>query len=229
MRCSVLIANPKWWRPKRCSCTFRATNIPDKDLRKIIEREFDSSTIWSPELAAKQVSDRKPAATARRTSAFVIDTARVIAAGFLGTMLGTSALKTESLDIRGILATIISLVTPMDRPTALLVGTVWHCLNGMVFAAIYAKVLVALQRESSVGKGFLLGFALWILLMLMLPILFSVDPSVRSGQMPNPGAFLLSTGMGWAPAFFVLLDHLVYGLLVGIIYRHRLDHAGTQS
>ena len=160
---------------------------------------------------------------------FVIDTARVIAAGFLATMLGTSVLKTESLDIRGILATIVALVTPMDRPTALLVGTVWHCLNGIAVAAIYAKVLVAFRKESSVGKGFLLGFALWALLMLALPILFSADPSVRSGQLPNPGVFLLHTGMGWAPAFFVLLDHLVYGLLVGITYRHRLGHAGTQS
>ena len=91
---------------------------------------------------------------------FVVDTARVIAAGFLATMLGTSVLKTESLDIRGILATIVALVTPMDRPTALLVGTVWHCLNGIAFAAIYAKVLLTFRKDSSIGKGFLLGFAL---------------------------------------------------------------------
>jgi hypothetical protein len=153
---------------------------------------------------------------------FAIDRAQVIGAGFIATAMGTSVLKTESLDIRGVLATMVTLITPLDRPTALLVGTMWHFLNGIAFAAIYAKILIALRKQSTMSTGFWLGLALWILLMLTLPILFSADPSVRSGQMPNPGVFLLHTGMGWTPALFVLLDHLVYGLLVGIIYKHRL-------
>ena len=72
------------------------------------------------------------------------------------------------------------------------------------------------------GTGLWLGLALWLLLMFTLPIMFSGDPAVRSGQMPNPGVFLLNTGMGWTPALFILLDHLVYGMLVGILYKHRL-------
>jgi hypothetical protein len=165
---------------------------------------------------------RKESVQARSEDVFAIDTVRVMAAGFLATTLGTSVVKTESLDIRGILASIVTLIAPMDRPTALLVGTVWHCLNGIAFAAIYARILIALRKQSTVGTGFLLGVALWILLMLTMPILFNADPPVRSGEMPNPGVFLLHTGMGWTPAFFVLLDHLVYGLLVGVIYRHRV-------
>ena len=109
---------------------------------------------------AKQVSNREPARTARKTGVLVIDTARVIAAGFLATMLGTSVLKTECLDNLGILATIVALVLRTDRPTTLLVGTVWHCLNGIAFAAVYAKVLLTFRKDSSIGKGFLLGFAL---------------------------------------------------------------------
>ena len=153
---------------------------------------------------------------------FAVDTTQVIGAGFIATALGTSVLKTESLDIRGILATMLTLITPLDQPTALLVGTIWHFLNGIAFGAIYAKILIAFRKQSTMSTGFWLGLALWLLLMLTLPILFSVDPSVRSGQMPNPGVFLLHTGMGWTPALFVLLDQLVYGLLVGIIYKHRL-------
>jgi len=30
----------------------------------------------------------------------------------------------------------------LDRPRALLVGTVWHYLNGIAFAVVYAKVTV---------------------------------------------------------------------------------------
>lgn len=159
---------------------------------------------------------------ARNEPVFAIDTAQLIGAGFVATALGTSVLKTESLDIRGILATVVTLITPLDQSTALLVGTAWHVLNGIAFVVVYAKILIALRKQSTVSTGVWLGLTLWILLMLMLPILFSLDPSVRSGQLPNPGVFLLHTGMGWTPAFFVLLDHLVYGLLVGIIYKHRL-------
>jgi len=103
-----------------------------------------------------------------------------------------------------------------------LVGTVWHFLNGIAFVLVYAKILITLRKQSTVSTGLCLGCALWIVLMLTLPVLFSADPAVRSGELPNPGMFLLHTGMGWTPAFFVLLDHLVYGLLVGIIYKHRL-------
>jgi hypothetical protein len=171
----------------------------------------------------------KQSVQASSENVFAIDAARIIAAGFLATTLGTSVVKAESLDIRGILASIVTLIAPMDRPAALLVGTVWHCLNGIAFAAIYARILIAFRKQSTVGTGFLLGVALWILLMLTLPILFSVDPPVRSGEMPNPGVFLLHTGLGWTPALFVLLDHLVYGLLVGVIYRHRVLPASVRS
>ena len=33
-------------------------------------------------------------------------------------------------------------------------------------------------------------------------------------------------GMGWTPALFVLLDHLVYGMLVGAIYKHDIAREG---
>jgi hypothetical protein len=171
----------------------------------------------------------KQAVQVRSEDVFAIDINRVMAAGFLATTLGTSAVKAESLDIRGVLASIVTLIAPMDRPAALLVGTVWHCLNGIAFAAIYARILIAFRKQSTVGTGFLLGVALWILLMLTLPILFNADPPVRSGEIPNPGVFLLHTGLGWTPAFFVLLDHLVYGLLVGVIYQHRVLPASARS
>ena len=168
----------------------------------------------------KHGSQKELVVYARNQRVFAIDRAQVIGAGFIATAMGTSVLKAESLEIRGILATMVTLITPLDRPRALLVGTVWHYLNGIAFAVLYAKILIVLGKQSTVTTGFWLGLSLWMILMLMLPILFSGDPSVRSGQLPNPGAFLLNTGMGWTPAFFVLLDHLVYGLLVGILYKH---------
>lgn len=170
----------------------------------------------------RHVGSKKRIEHGRHECAFAIDRVKVMGAGFLATALGTSVVKTESLDIRGILATTVGLIAPLNPSTALLVGTVWHFLNGIVFAVIYAKALIALRKQSTMSTGFWLGLTLWFLVMLTLPILFSADPSVRSGQLPNPGMFLLHTGMGWTPASFVLLDHLVYGLLVGIIYKHRL-------
>jgi hypothetical protein len=56
---------------------------------------------------------------------------------------------------------------------------VWHCFNGIAFAAVYAKILIVLRKQSNVSTGVLLGLALWVILMLTLPILFSRDRSVR--------------------------------------------------
>jgi len=139
---------------------------------------------------------------AKSENVFAIDAARIIAAGFLATTVATSVVKAESLDIRGILASIVTLIAPMDRRAALLVGTVWHCLNGIAFAAIYARILSRSGNRAPWAQGSCSGVALWILLMVTLPILFSADPPVRSGEMPNPGVFLLHTGLGRTPAFF---------------------------
>ena len=152
---------------------------------------------------------------------------QAIGAGFLAAAMGSSGAKAaSSLDIRGLLGAAAAQAIPMSGPTALLVGTLWHFINGIVFALVYAAVLVVRQRQSTVPKGLALGLVLWLTAMVVLPLLMVMEPSVRSGRAPHPGFFLLGLGMGWTPALFVLLDHLVYGTLVGAIYKHDVARKG---
>ena len=147
--------------------------------------------------------------------------AQAIGAGFLAAAMGSSGARAaSSLDIQSVLGTAAAQAIPMSGPTALLVGTLWHSVNGIVFALAYAEILLVRQKQSTVPTGLTLGLVLWLAAMLILPVLIAMEPSVRSGRSPNPGFFLLGLGMGWTPALFVLLDHLVYGMLVGAIYKH---------
>jgi hypothetical protein len=180
----------------------RCAEAARRENAKTVRRRSDSNIQERSNNFVARHMGHKEAVQAGNEDVFAINTARVMGAGFLATTLGTSVVKSESLDIRGILASIVTLIAPMDRLAALFVGTVWHCLNGIVFAAIYARLLIALRKQSTVGTRVLLGVELWILLMLTLPILFSTAPPVRSADLPNPGVFLLHTSMGRIESLF---------------------------
>ncbi|MGH2403724.1 MAG: DUF6789 family protein [bacterium] len=124
----------------------------------------------------------------------------------IGTMLGTMFL-------------------PHDEATALGVGLGLHFVNGIIFVLAYAGVLLALRVQSTAWRGAVLGVILWLAgAMLLLDPIMEMHPLVQSGEMTNPGYFMLNMGMGWKPAMFSLVTHLVYGLIAGFLYRH---HART--
>jgi F0F1-type ATP synthase membrane subunit c/vacuolar-type H+-ATPase subunit K len=90
---------------------------------------------------------------------------------------------------------------PNPAPDAMLFSTLWNFANGIAFAIIYAHILKALARQSTILTGFLLGLVMWLLSMSV--------------------ALFLGAPLGWTLSIFALIDHLVYGVLVGLIYRHR--------
>ena len=158
----------------------------------------------------------KPTVPALR--AFVPDWGQAVGAGFLATAM--SAMSIKSLDVPALLG---SMALPQGGPNAALIGTIWHFANGIAFALVYAKVLAAWQRQSTLGTGAGFGLVLWVVAMLLLPVLLSVHPLVRAGKMPNPGVFLLGLGAGLVPAVSLLIGHLVYGVLAGALYKHRVQ------
>lgn len=168
-----------------------------------------------------------------RPAHFVIAWPQIIGAGFLATAMGMNGMKPESLDMAKMLATLITR-DPQLSPTSLLIGSLWNFANGIAFAIAYALVLKRLGRQSTVITGFWLGAVLWVLSMTAVPALVNTNPLVTSGKVQSPGMFLFGMQMGWAPSLFVLIDHLVYGLLVGVIYKHRdearleLQQGGTK-
>ena len=146
-------------------------------------------------------------------------------AGFLATAMGMT-MGAKSVDLP---ATLGTLALPQGGPTALLAGTLWHYGNGILFTFVYAGVLLALGKQSTVRTGFWFGIALWTIAMLALPALTAAHPLVREGKADNPGVFLLGKGMGWTPSLFSLLDHLLYGVLAGVVYKHSSPQSPQKS
>ena len=155
-------------------------------------------------------------------------------AGFLGTAMGMRAMALDAVameriglgrpvgnppDWVGLLGT---LLVPGGGPGAFWAGIAWHYANGVLFAFAYAWLLLALRRQSSVAQGLLLGVVFWVAAMLLAPGVAALHHLIWARRIASPGAFLLALGKGWTPALFSLLDHLLYGALVGAIYKHRL-------
>lgn len=100
-------------------------------------------------------------------------------------------------------------------------GMLWHFANGIFFTGVYAWVLLKFRTQSDAKTGAVFGAAVWLLAMLMMPIMMAFHPQVRAGVMPNPGFFLRGLDPGLGLAMLDLFAHLVYGILAGMIYKHR--------
>lgn len=101
-------------------------------------------------------------------------------------------------------------------------GLVFHFLIGVVAAWIYAAVMSALGIQGGVGWGMLFGAVHWLVVMSVLGVIAPLHPAVRSGQLENPGFFAWREG--WTEPVGSLIDHLLFGAIVGgtlgIYHRH---------
>jgi uncharacterized protein YhhL (DUF1145 family) len=100
-----------------------------------------------------------------------------------------------------------SVITGTFSTRTLVLGTLWHLLNGGVFGLLYAFAFRALRR-SSVFLGVCLGIVHWLFGGLLLGILGVIHPFPRS-------AYITVDNM---IGFLVL--HMIYGAIVGGAYRN---------
>jgi hypothetical protein len=128
-------------------------------------------------------------------------------------------LGVEEMDI-GI--TVGRLADPTGGPVAFLARLAWHVGNGLVYVLAYAAILLRLQKQSTAWTGAVFGVVLWLVgPMLLIPVLLNGHPWVWSGELTNPGIFMLDLGLGWKPATIDLGAHLVHGIVAGVVYKHR--------
>jgi hypothetical protein len=133
----------------------------------------------------------------------------------------------EQMDI-GI--TVGRLTDPSGGGGAFLGRVAWHVGNGLVYVIPYAAVLVCVQRQSTARTGAVFGVVLWLVgPMLLIPILLTFHPRVWSGELTNPGIFMLALGLGWKPAAVDLGAHLIHGILAGGSYKHRWARVGQEG
>jgi hypothetical protein len=117
-----------------------------------------------------------------------------------------------------------TMLTP-NRDRALVVGIVFHVLNGWLFALLYAALLEGMQRASwPLGAGIGLVHALFVLAVGM-PLLPGCHPRMVSeyyGPTPNrrvqPPGFL-ALNYGRRTPIVTIVAHIIYGAIIGGFYQ----------
>jgi hypothetical protein len=147
-----------------------------------------------------------------------------LAGGFVGTLVLTSALVLASelgltrMDVPFLLGTALS----EDRTRAKVAGYALHFIFGLVFAAGYWTIFVALGRAgwlSGAALGLLHAlFAGTTLVNVLLPAVHprmgTPDSSAREAPLLEPPGFML-LNYGRATPIVTVLAHVAYGAIVG--------------
>ncbi|HEY9897873.1 MAG TPA: hypothetical protein V6D00_01715 [Pantanalinema sp.] len=139
----------------------------------------------------------------------------IVLAGLLGTLAMTTwfyfahAFGVARHNPGSYLGTLIFGVTR----TAFAVGLVFHFLIGVVAAWIYAALMSAWGIPGGVGWGMLFGVFHWLVVMGLLGVVAPLHPAIRSGRLENPGVF--ARREGWTESAGSLIDHLLFGAIVG--------------
>jgi hypothetical protein len=90
---------------------------------------------------------------------------------------------------------------------------------GIAAGLLYAYGVAPFLPWAGWLKGLVFGLALFLLLSIIaMPLAGLLHPSVAGEQSPLPGLLGLGLG-GWLVPLVVLGDHLVFGIVLGTIYR----------
>ncbi len=100
-----------------------------------------------------------------------------------------------------------------------LLGLSMHGLIGLLFGLVYMRLFSELSVPAdplfAAGVGTCMGVYHWLLSMPLISVAGALNPHVRSGKLPNPGAW----GIHFGPqeAIVRLLAHLVFGATMGAL------------
>ncbi len=90
---------------------------------------------------------------------------------------------------------------------------------GVAAGFVYAYGVAPLLSWSGWFKGLIFGLASFLLLSVVaMPLAGLFHPNVTGGLVPRPGWFGLGLG-GWLVPIALLGDHLIFGTVLGAIYR----------
>ena len=155
------------------------------------------------------------AAAARGYEEGMMKTGKAIIAGLVGgiamTVLGW-LVRLVGLDMNAemMLGTMVS----SPGATAWAIGFVMHLMLSALIALAYAWGFERIHRAGAgAGLGFaVIHIAIAGLVMAMIPAMHPMIPE----QMPAPGAFMANMGATFVALF--VLEHLLYGAIVGATY-----------
>ncbi len=105
-----------------------------------------------------------------------------------------------------------------NRVAAYVTGFMMHVGLGIGFALVHIAIYQAADLETGLaGWGLLFGLGHWMMAGMAMGMIGSVHPLMRSGELAAPGLFVKDYPAMTAVGFLML--HLLYGLLVGLLYQ----------
>ncbi|HEV2721981.1 MAG TPA: hypothetical protein VG323_18315 [Thermoanaerobaculia bacterium] len=149
--------------------------------------------------------------------------------GFAATIVLTGlTIAAQSLGLTRIdLPFIIGTMLTSNRDRARVIGTIFHIVNGWIFAVVYALFFQQL-RMATWWLGAVMGCLQGLFVVVaVLPILPGMHPRMVSDfRGPEPTRLLeppgfLAVNYGRATPWVLMLGHACYGLILGLFYRLR--------
>lgn len=147
--------------------------------------------------------------------------------GFVATIVLTTIMAAgQGLGLtRMSLPFILGTALTSNRNRVMLVGSLFHALNGWLFAFLYAVVFETTIHRATWWIGAIGGFVHGcFVLVVLLPILTGLHPRMASDQHgPTPTRQLQPPGFigmnyGRQTLLVTLVAHIVYGAIVGAFY-----------
>ena len=182
--------------------------------------------------AIHAADDRTPL----KQSPYIIDPREIIQAGFFATLFFSACYaplffmyKQDSLDLLRVLGSTVTL----DEWTARAIGFILHLGVGIGIAASYAVILWLFNWQSNAGKGTVFGILVYIpMFAFFLPWFIGWLPKFApTGAVLPPLDTLMNQvghgNVGWEANFLVLAAHMMFGLMLGAMYRHKVRQPGT--
>lgn len=98
-----------------------------------------------------------------------------------------------------------------------MMGLVMHFMMGIVFAIVYAILFSTISDPSIIVLGVIFGVVHWLIAGFMTGMMPMMHQGIKSGEVSAPGMYMNSMGMmGFVGG---LMGHMVFGLVVGIVYQ----------
>ena len=102
-------------------------------------------------------------------------------------------------------------------PLAYMAGAMIHAMMSVAFGLIHAGIFAGADIESATAAwGLLFGLVHWGVVGMALGMMPIMHRGIQRGEVPAPGFYAISLGPMTAMGFLML--HLLFGLLVGVIY-----------
>ena len=167
---------------------------------------------------------------------YTIDLGEAIKAGLFATLLFSACYaplffmyKQDSVDLLRVLGSTVTL----EEWSARAIGFLLHLGVGIGIAVSYAVILWLFNWQSNAGKGMVFGVLVYIpMFAFFLPWFIGWLPKfgLVGATLPPLDVLMNQVGhgnVGWEANVLVLFAHLMFGLMLGALYRHKIRQHGT--